>query len=132
MHRRQLSSSLPKGMVRAGGVYCLGIGCSGNQLYPQQYAPDGWRQMTSTSAILMVSGKGGALTIFFFFFFGKSLLFSTSFSIVYSANGQISLNPVGTEQLEELLHHRNTQSPYKTSYPNSGFQRFLQKHSSHE
>lgn len=76
----------------------LGIGCSGNQLHPW-HAPDGWRQMTSTSAILMVSGKGGALTIFFFFFLVSPFLFSTSFSIVYSANGQISLNPVGTEQL---------------------------------
>lgn len=62
--------------------------------------PDGWRQMTSTSAILMLSGKGGTLTIiFFFFFFGSPFLFSTSFSIVYSANGQLSPNPIWTEQL---------------------------------
>lgn len=81
---------------------------------------------------LMVSGKGdGALTIFFFFLVSP-FLFSTSFSIVYSANGQISWIFVGTEQLGRISWSQNTQSPHKTLYTPPGFSELFQKHSSHE
>lgn len=45
--------------------------------------PDGWRQMTSTSAILMLSGKGGTLTIIFFFFFLEVPFCSAHLSALY-------------------------------------------------
>ena len=62
---------------------------------------------------------------FFFFFLVSPFLFSTSFSIVYSANGQISLNPVGTEQLGRVSWSQNTQSPHKTLYLPPGFSKAL-------